>query len=307
METVNCPLCGGTQWTAVVAAEDADAAPPRPAFTVVRCPACGLCFTNPRPAAEDIGRFYASDYQPHQIASGTKTRWDDFKNNLRGRLPFISRNYERGDFPPLGRKRVLDFGCGGGAFLLRMRDRGWTVTGLDFSAATVERLRAELGLNVLAGTLPHPELTPGTFDLITFWHSLEHVHQPLTALGEAHRLLAPGGRILVALPNIESLSFAWFGTDWFGLDVPRHLTHFSPATLQKMLEKSGFRVLARQNIRHSLWFRHSAERARRNGRLHWPGTWLQSKFASSSITRIQQWLGRADSFLLVAEKLDSGS
>ncbi len=73
-----------------------------------------------------------------------------------------------------------------------MKDRGWNVTGLDFSENTVERLRAELGLNALAGTLPHPHLIPGSFDLVTLWHSLEHVHQPLAVLREIHRLLRAG-------------------------------------------------------------------------------------------------------------------
>ncbi len=69
-----------------------------------------------------------------------------------------------------------------------------------------------------------------------------------------------------------------------------------------MLEKAGFRVLARQNIRQSLWLRYSINRARRNGHLHWPYACMQSKFASSGISRFQQWLGRADGFLLLAEK-----
>ena len=92
METVNCPLCGGAEWTPVVEAEDPDAAPPRPKFTVVRCRTCGLCFTNPRPAVEEIGQFYAADYSPHQIAMQPITRLDDFKNKLRGWFPIFPRN-----------------------------------------------------------------------------------------------------------------------------------------------------------------------------------------------------------------------
>jgi 2-polyprenyl-3-methyl-5-hydroxy-6-metoxy-1,4-benzoquinol methylase len=303
METVACPLCGGSDWMPVVEAEDHDAAPPRSKFSVVRCRSCGLCVTNPRPAPAEIGKFYAADYSPYKIAERKKSRRNGIKSRVPHSLSVFPRNYEHGEFPPIGQNRVLDFGCGGGAFLLRMEERGWDVTGLDFSKATVERLRAELGLHVLEGTLPHPDLTPESFDLITLWHSLEHVHQPLDVLREAHRLLSPGGRVLVALPNIESLSFVWFGPDWYGLDVPRHVTHFSPTTLRRMLQKAGFRVQLRQNIRHSLWFRNSVERARHNGRLRWPGTWMQSKLASSFLTRYQQTLCRADSFLMIAEKI----
>jgi 2-polyprenyl-3-methyl-5-hydroxy-6-metoxy-1,4-benzoquinol methylase len=300
LETANCPLCGAIEWTPVVRAEDPDAAPPRPTFAVVRCRDCGLSATNPRPTPSAMGKFYAADYAPHEIArpkhaGGAKAK--------RVRRFSLFRNYERGDFPPIGQNRALDFGCGGGAFLLRMRDRGWNVTGVDFSEDTVERLREELGLNVLAGTLPHPDLSPGAFDLVTLWHSLEHVPEPLGTLREVHRLLAPGGRVLVAVPNLESVSFRWFGADWFGLDVPRHLTHFTPGSLAAMLEKAGFRVLVRQNSRHSLWFRNSVERARRNGNLCWPQSWMRSKLASSIITRLHQLLGRSDAFLMIAEKV----
>jgi 2-polyprenyl-3-methyl-5-hydroxy-6-metoxy-1,4-benzoquinol methylase len=303
METVNCPLCGGADWTTLQFVEDFEMLPPRCGFEIVRCRACELCFTNPRPTSAEIGRFYPPEYLPHQISRQPITAFDHFKIKLRELLPVFPRDYERGDFRPLGKKRILDFGCGAGAFLLRMKHRGWAVTGLDFSDATVERLRVELGLHALGGTLPHPALAPNSFDLVTLWHSLEHVHQPLETLREVHRLLSPGGQVLVAVPNIESLAFARFGADWFGLDVPRHLTHFAPATLKKMLENAGFHILVRQNIRHSLWFRNSLERARRNGRLRWPATWLQSKFASSAATRLEQWRGRADSFLLIGEKL----
>jgi 2-polyprenyl-3-methyl-5-hydroxy-6-metoxy-1,4-benzoquinol methylase len=302
METVNCPFCGAAEWTPVAQAEDPDAAPPRPVFGVVRCRACELCITNPRPTAAAMGKFYAADYSPHEIAQPKHPRQGESKIEPPRRLSRFC-NYERGEFPSIGQNRVLDFGCGGGAFLLRMRDRGWNVSGVDFSEATVARLRAELGLNVHSGTLPHPDLSPGSFDLVTLWHSLEHVHQPFEVLREVHRLLAPTGRVLAAVPNLESLSFRWFGADWFGLDVPRHLTHFTPAALRQMMEKAGFRVLLRQNIRHSLWFRYSVERARQNGHLHWPHTWMRSKLASSFVTRLQQFLGRADAFLMIAEKI----
>ena len=140
-----------------------------------------------------------------------------------------------------GRGRLLDFGCGGGAYLERMHRQGWDVTGLDVSAAAVECVRTRLGLRALLGTLPHPELKPATFDVVTMWHSLEHVHEPLEVLRAAHQLLAPGGKLLVATPNIDSLPFRWFGQAWYGLDLPRHLTHFSSRTLRRLLERAGER------------------------------------------------------------------
>ena len=138
--------------------------------------------------------------------------------------------------PIHGEGRLLDFGCGSGSYLWRMHRQGWKVIGVDPSAAAVDYVRHELGLPALVGSLPHEDLHDGYFDVITMWQSLEHVHWPMEVLRAARRLLAPGGKLIVAVPNIDSLPFRWFGQTWIGLDLPRHLSHFAPSTLTHMLE-----------------------------------------------------------------------
>jgi SAM-dependent methyltransferase len=137
---------------------------------------------------------------------------------------------------------------------------------MDISAAAAERIRSRLGLPCLAGTLPHPELAPESFDVVTMWASLEHVHQPLEVLREAYRLLAPGGKLLASVPNIESAAFRWFGPAWFPLELPRHLTHFSPKTFDKMFRRAGFRTEPVRMFSRSNWLRNSAQLARQQGR-----------------------------------------
>jgi 2-polyprenyl-3-methyl-5-hydroxy-6-metoxy-1,4-benzoquinol methylase len=300
-ETVSCPFCSGTDYTALVVSTDKDAPAPQTAFTVVRCLACDLCFTNPRPTPELIGRFYRQDYAPYQNLVGDSQdtkRWAW----LRRINPLRSTNYERGDFPLIGQQRLLDFGCGAGAFLLQMRQLGWNVIGLDTSEAIGIRLKEKYGLHVLIGTLPNPALTPESFDLITFWHSLEHVHQPLHVLYEVNRLLTSGGKLLVAVPNIASASFRWFGPNWFGLDVPRHLTHFSPRTLRKMFEKAGFVFELQRMTQHSFMLRQSAERAICHGKASMTQAWLRKRFISSAVSRGIQWVGAAENFMMIARK-----
>src|SRR5213079_445602 len=143
-------------------------------FAVVQCHDCGLCFTNPRPSVRSIGQFYSEQYLPHRTRPGrAAARWWR-------RLPLLGRRAERGRAVPWhGEGRLLDFGCGGGSFLALMARAGWQVTGVDVSAAAVRRVRGELGLRALTGSLPHPELPEGGFDVVTMWHSLEHVHQPV--------------------------------------------------------------------------------------------------------------------------------
>jgi SAM-dependent methyltransferase len=254
-EETGCLLCNSPRWAPLLRAPDAGQDASGLWFTVVRCLDCGLCFTNPRPPVEAMPRFYPAVYAPHRLPRR--------KAGQRRRLLAGCRRQrkERHSLPWHGQGRLLDFGCGGGSYLERMHRQGWCVTGLDVSPAAVQRVREELGLRALVGTLPHPHLPPAGFDVITMWHSLEHVHQPLLVLREARRLLAPGGKVIVAVPNIDSLQFRWFGSAWYGLDLPRHLTHFTPDTLKAMLQRAGFGVRRMRMVRHSDWLRSSARRA----------------------------------------------
>lgn len=288
-EEPDCLLCGSRRRSFVVAASDNAAAVPGPVFRVVRCQDCGLCYTSPRPTPAVIGRYYPDVYPPHDTPDP--------------RPPRRWRQKERRGLAVEGGGRLLDFGCGGGSFLERMRRQGWRVVGLDTSAAAVKSVRHGLGLRALLGTLPHPRLRPESFDLITMWQSLEHVHDPLTVLREARRLLVPGGRLLVATPNLDGLPFRWFGPAWNGLDLPRHLTHFTTATLRQMLEAAGFRLQSLRMLRHSRWLRTSAQLACRDcPEPPWPWVWLRSK----PVSRLAAWyaalVGQADCMLVSARR-----
>jgi 2-polyprenyl-3-methyl-5-hydroxy-6-metoxy-1,4-benzoquinol methylase len=269
-------------------------------FAVVRCAHCGLMFTNPRPTPATIGRFYPADYRPHrrprkmEQSRAARPLW----SHLFGR----PCNERRGTLPWHGLGRLLDFGCGGGQFLKRMADQGWQVTGLDAAVGAVRRVQEELGLKALAGSLPHADLSPCSFDVVTMWHSLEHVHRPLAILREAFRLLVPGGKLVVATPNIESLPFHWFGQSWFGLDLPRHLTHFTPKTLRDTLATAGFVVESVRMLRHSDWLRSSAKLAvsqRRGGTL---AKVLRWKPAAKAVAWGCYALGMSDCMMAVAHR-----
>jgi len=183
-----------------------------------------------------------------------------------------------------------------------MAGLGWEVTGLDCSGETVCKVREELGCDMLLGTLPHPDIPPGSFDAITMWQALEHVHQPREVLGEALRALVPGGALVVAVPNFDSPARAWFGEHWFSYDVPRHLTHFTPASLDAMLRSAGFRVSAVRGLIHPTWVRASARRAARAGTAGFATKLLRWK----PLARLASWAcyaaGRADCLVAVAHR-----
>jgi 2-polyprenyl-3-methyl-5-hydroxy-6-metoxy-1,4-benzoquinol methylase len=293
-----CPLCGHED--AAVSMESRDPSPitgPGLVFAIVQCRRCGLSYTNPRPDYESITGFYPTDYRPHRRPRDNRSQASRL---WRTRITGRSSPERRGTIPWHGRGRLLDFGCGGGGFLRRMAERGWSVTGLDSSAAAVETIRNDLGLNCLHGTLPHPELQPCSFDVITMWHSLEHVHEPLAVLRDAFELLAPGGKLIVACPNYESWPARWFGSTWFGLDLPRHLTHFTKHTLTEMLATAGFRIESHRDLRAGTWVRSSVQLTERYGQpaiWHKPLTW---KPLSKFVSWLSYLAGRSDCQMVVA-------
>lgn len=271
-EECACPCCGSARFTPLLEADDALKSGLR--FLIVTCARCGLCFTNPRPDPASMERFYPDDYHCHRLKQPS-TRADPLERWLPSKRP----------------GRLLDFGCGAGAFLLRMRKHGWNVTGLDMADIVAARLRAQHGLNVDAGTLPQRQWPDACFEAITMRQALEHVHAPLEALRDAFRLLTGGGRLLVSVPNFASLAAHWFGAGWYGLDLPRHLTHFTPLTLRAMLSEAGFGNIDIRQQRHASWIRHSARRGM-----------LATRLGSGIASRWARILGRAEGLLAVAAK-----
>ena len=157
--------------------------------------------------------------------------WHNLKLCERRRLRFMEYIAGR-----TNKKRLLDIGCGDGSFLLGAREAGWKVTGTELNA----RQGRSFGLDV-RHTLDHIGPTQ-RFDFITMWHSLEHIRDIKSTLFSIAGLLAPQGRLIIAVPNSRSLQAKLFGPRWLHLDVPRHLYHFDPGSLRFSLENAGFRI-----------------------------------------------------------------
>lgn len=139
--------------------------------------------------------------------------------------------------------RILDVGCGRGLFLHVMRRAGWSVAGVESSQETAGEASAAYGVEVVAGDPPEWPFLPGSFDVVTLNHVLEHLPDPADWIRACRRLLSPGGLLVVSVPNLGSLQAIVGNRDWFHLDVPRHLHHFTRRGLHALLEREGFRVL----------------------------------------------------------------
>jgi SAM-dependent methyltransferase len=137
----------------------------------------------------------------------------------------------------------LEIGCGDGHLLAALQALGWRVLGIERSAdAAMEAQRRGVGACVADPT--NLGLPAASSDLVIFWHVLEHLDDPHGALREARRLLRDGGRLVVAAPNLASWQARLLGSRWYHLDVPRHLFHFTPQTLERLLLETGFQPVA---------------------------------------------------------------
>ena len=248
------------------------------AFRVVTCAQCGLARTDPRPSASSLAAAYPAEYGPHQ-GEAIRTRrpspllrWAlvNFREYPLGRkwpaplralaaLPAraaLRRRRALRYLPFVGEGRLLDYGCGAGGYVATMAAAGWRAEGMDLSEAAVAAGR-EAGLTIHQGVLPGAELPSESYDAVTLWQVIEHLPSPLATLRALRDLLRPGGLLLVACPRIDSLPARWFGACWHDLDLPRHLWHFTPATLTRHLESAGLETVRSWAVRRPSGIRRS--------------------------------------------------
>ena len=223
-----CPLCGPGRTHVLTRSRDLVRPEDGTVFRVVRCAGCDLAYVDPRPVRDDMVRYYPSTYGGHRDIVGSERR-------------VLQRRSKRFD-PVAGMApgRYLDVGCGGGQAVLRMKAKGWDAVGFEVSPKAVASARAA-GLDIRGGAeLADARLEEGTFDLVTFFCVLPHLHDPLGTLREVARLLKPDGRVLLTVPTLASVNFMLFRDLWYHLDVPRHLYFFSDANLRAMAARTGF-------------------------------------------------------------------
>jgi SAM-dependent methyltransferase len=166
--------------------------------------------------------------------------------------------------PPDRQGRLLDVGCGNGAFLKIAQTAGWSAQGIDFDPIAVAEARRQ-GLTVDLGGIDRLAAQAQTYDWITCSHVLEHVHEPQQLLQSLHRLLRPGGTLWLQTPNLESIGHRIYGRDWIGIDPPRHLTLQTLLSLRSALEKVGFQIQFRRLSLFSAMAFYAASHALRTG------------------------------------------
>jgi SAM-dependent methyltransferase len=232
LETVACNLCGSERHTPLYSMPDRRYFREE-FFTVVECDQCGLGFVNPRPTIKEMQKYYPAEY----YSKPPTTSHDRY---LRRRFTAEARflkELESGT----GRRKLLDVGCANGDFPRFMAARGWEVEGVETSESS-ERIT---DFRVHTQEFHNIPVNEPTYDAVTAWAVLEHVHDPMAYFRKASAVLKKGGLFVILMPNFQSVASRYL----FCEDIPRHLYFFKRETVQQYFEKTGFRLKKEDNGR----------------------------------------------------------
>ncbi len=232
METVACNLCGSEKYSAVYSMPDR-LYHREEFFTVVECDHCGLGFLNPRPTISEMAKYYPAEYFRNAPTS----------SNARYLQRRFSReaSYLRSKESDGSGKRLLDVGCATGDFPRFMAARGWNVEGVEIS----EVARSITDFPVHTEEFQNISVNEPTYDAVTAWAVLEHVHDPMAYFRKAAAVLRRDGLFVFLVPNFQSLA----SRNLFCEDVPRHIYFFTRDAVWKYLEQTGFTLEREDNGR----------------------------------------------------------
>jgi 2-polyprenyl-3-methyl-5-hydroxy-6-metoxy-1,4-benzoquinol methylase len=232
-----CPLCGHKEPEFWLHGSDRFNAG-RETHRLVRCTHCWLVWLQNPPHPEEMGKHYGPRYDRFIGRAG-----DNSSERWRDRREAITKHKSSG--------AILDLGCSSGAFLETLKGRGWELFGIEMSEGAAKQATARSGAKVFVGDILDAPFAPSTFDVITCFDVLEHVYEPRKVLEKVRQWLKPGGIFYVLVPNIECGEARLFKSYWYGLELPRHLSHFSPRSLKYVADSVGLNIASLETHRNS--------------------------------------------------------
>lgn len=234
----HCPVCNSGNIHFVLSVKDFTVS--EEAFPVWQCDDCTLRFTQEVPDAESINPYYKSDdYISHTNTSKglinqlyQKVR----KRTMRQKAEIVEK------LTGLQQGKLLDIGAGVGTFLSTMKNRNWNVTGLEPDRDARILANKLYAINLLSSDKLF-DFEKNHFDAITMWHVLEHVHDLHHYIAQLKAIVKDEGKIFIAVPNYTSKDASIYQQYWAAYDVPRHLYHFSPKSIDRLMQQHGLRVI----------------------------------------------------------------
>jgi SAM-dependent methyltransferase len=225
-----CPGCGNDNIGNLLAAPDRFHGRNQ-FYQLLRCSDCSLVWLKDPPKAEDMAQHYGDDYDQTiaEVGEASPGRWQDRTTTL--------ASYKQGG-------KILDLGCSSGSFLKTLDGKGWELYGVEMSTESATRAKTRCGASVFVGDILDAPFPSGMFDAVTCFHVFEHLYQPRETLAKVVRWLKPGGVFYTLMPNIDSAGARIFGSYWYPLELPRHLYHFSPKSLERMAGSVGLEAIS---------------------------------------------------------------
>jgi 2-polyprenyl-3-methyl-5-hydroxy-6-metoxy-1,4-benzoquinol methylase len=232
--TRTCPICSSTAEYVFSAPDQSGQIPG--VFSVYRCTTCGTGTTDIDVNNELLHKMYDAYYDTQNVVHQYEHplhRW--YRHTHLQRITALTNG-----------RNLLDIGCGTGLFVQSASTKGFNARGVDMSPASVECGRKIWNLDLVCTTIEDfagSSENSGRYDIITMYSVLEHVTSPRDTLASVRNMLAPDGLLVAEVPNFSSVQARLFGAHWFNLDVPRHLFHYSPDGLSRVVDSAGFEVL----------------------------------------------------------------
>jgi len=236
-----CEVCGSEQRELLFTGPDRHLGYPG-TFSLYQCKQCGLIYQYPQLTWQQLEPYYQGDYDSYgkllrQEPSALKRRIQRI-GSLKQRA-FIEQFCKSGS--------LVDVGCGNGVFLEEMQMAGgWQLQGVEPNTTAADFAKAQLNLPVATVPFEQAPIAANSQDVLTMWNVFEHLYAPMSSLRKAYEVLKPGGHLIIAIPNPDSLSRHIFGRYWMGWELPRHLFLFPVRTLEQAVKQAGFSVIDRQ-------------------------------------------------------------
>lgn len=235
MKKNKCIFCGKDEFLFLYNARDINqpSAEFQEIFKVLKCKNCGLVYTDAK--INNFEKFYKEEFRD-KTGKRFHGIFEKVVNHIEKKRVNKLLKYKKNG-------RILDVGCGRSIFLKELKKRGWDVYGIEIFEENVNFLKKEYNIQMFNGDFCKIDLPEKFFDVVAFWHVFEHVQNPLEALNKIKRILKDDGIVIMELPNIDSAQAKIFKENWFHLDVPRHIYHYSPNNLCPQIQKCGFSIL----------------------------------------------------------------
>jgi SAM-dependent methyltransferase len=232
----SCPVCGRAGASEWLKAPDRFHGR-KDQYTLVCCSSCSLVWLSNPPEPSEMYLHYTAAYDRLISASGQNSphRWRDRKAAL---APYKQSG------------ALLDMGCSSGAFLESLKGDGWNLHGIEMSTECAKIAEAKSGAQVFVGHILEAPFRPESFDVISCFDVLEHLYEPRRVMAKVGEWLKPGGIFYVLVPNVDAAEARAFGSYWHGLELPRHLFHYSPTSLKFLAESAGLREVSLETRRN---------------------------------------------------------